>query len=95
MRQILIEKHIEPSQIAIDGSWACHVWRDKYGDRHSVLGQPAIVTYEKKEITSQHWYKKGFLHREKKLPAYFSYKNEQIRSQYWYKNGELVKSKIN
>jgi hypothetical protein len=44
MKQILIEKYIEPSKIEMFGDIVVKKWLDKYGDLHSFMGHPASIT---------------------------------------------------
>jgi hypothetical protein len=92
-KQILIEKYIEPSEISIDGNFSSKRWNDKYGDRHSIMGQPAIICYRKNKITLQCWFKKGTKHRDRDLPARIDYVDGQIEVQSWYKEGTRIKVK--
>jgi hypothetical protein len=73
MRQILIEKYIEPSERIIDGNCISELWFDEYGDRHSSMNHPAVIYYNNGKITKQFWYKKGELHRDGVLPAFIEY----------------------
>ena len=88
MKQILIEKYIEPSSKENIAWFFVETWNDKYGDKHSVLGRPSAIHYENGKMVRQFWYKKGELHRDRDLPARIDYNsNGQIRHQYWYKKG--------
>ena len=86
MKQILIEKYIEPSEIfvytpTIDemayfyrSGYKIHRWFNRYGELHSCLGQPAEVHYNGKGwVYSQSWLKNGILHRDKDQPAEIRY----------------------
>jgi hypothetical protein len=90
MKQILIEKYIEPSERKIGENSVFESWFNKYGDLHSSMGQPAFICY-KEQVLSQSWYKKGVEHRDRDLPSYIGYSNGQVYYQEWYKNGELIK----
>jgi antitoxin component YwqK of YwqJK toxin-antitoxin module len=90
MRQILIEKHIKPSEIIINENYIIERWFDRNGDLHSFMGQPAFVGYKNVQISYQGWYKKGKCHRDGDQPAYISYdSNGQIDYQEWYKKGDI------
>ena len=91
MRQILIEKYIEPSEIKINCNYTYKSWFDKYDDLHSFMGQPAKIGYNSNgQIKHQEWYKKGVRHRDGDLPAYIRYdSNGQISCKMWYKKGVL------
>jgi hypothetical protein len=92
MRQILIEKYIEPSEIRVDGDDICERWFDRNEDLHSFMGQPAYIEYENGQICYQSWYKKGVRHRDGDLPAVINYhSNEKISYQAWCKNGQSGK----
>jgi hypothetical protein len=80
MRQILIEKYIEPSEIIPEtqSNYEIKRWLDRNGDLHSFLGQPAVICYNNEGIIIKHWHKKGNRHREKGLPAYIWYKNDKM-----------------
>jgi antitoxin component YwqK of YwqJK toxin-antitoxin module len=94
MKQILIEKYIEPSEVKINEDWVHESWLDKYGDTHSILGQPSLICYNSGKLCYQEWYKKGIEHRNGDLPSFISYdSNGQISCQAWYKNGELIKKR--
>ena len=83
-KQILIEKYIEPSETEVGGVLVRERWLDKYGDRHSLMGQPSEIWYENGQITEKRWHKKGILHRDKALPAETFYYNENIFGELWY-----------
>lgn len=56
MRQILIEKYIEPSEVPIRiDSWYVRreKWTNEYGELHGILGHPAYVVYRNGEIYAQ------------------------------------------
>jgi hypothetical protein len=91
MRQILIEKYIEPSELENFYEYVIKYWFDKYGDKHSFMGQPAEVWFERGIVVNQWWYKKGFRHRDRGMPACIRYNNEKIYYQEWHKNGEFIK----
>jgi len=91
MKQILIEKYIEPSEVKINGNYAIKLWYNKYGECHSFLGQPAFIKYYKTQIREQRWYTKDELHRDRGLSAYLGYCNEKISCKIWYKNGKRIK----
>jgi antitoxin component YwqK of YwqJK toxin-antitoxin module len=87
MKQILIEKYIEPSETKVRGNLVIKSWFDRNYDLHSFMGQPAGIFYENGRIIEQQWFKKGVLHRDGVLPACISYYNGQIIRQWWYKKG--------
>jgi hypothetical protein len=90
-RSILIEKYIESSETEVISTCAIiERWHNKYGDRHSFLGQPAEICHYNGQIKYQAWYKKGIQHRDKDLPTVIFYKNEEITSKWFYKNGKLI-----
>jgi hypothetical protein len=77
MKQILIEKYIEPSEIEIlsDGT-IIERWLDKNYNKHSFMGQPAEVWYyEDGNVSNQGWFKKGITHRNRNLPDYIYYEH--------------------
>jgi len=89
MKQILIEKYIEPSEIEIiSGDIIIQRWLDKYGDKHSFMGHPAVIAFTKVEIHYQYWYKKNLPHRDKHLPASIYYYKGKESSKFWWENGE-------
>jgi hypothetical protein len=52
MRQILIEKYVEPSRVEIEPLQlvtneyhVTEIWLNEDGDAHSILGHPAEVNY--------------------------------------------------
>jgi hypothetical protein len=94
-KQLLIEKYIGPSEIELITVTGHLIerWLDKYGDKHSILGQPAVVAKcNTGRITYKEWYKKGQHHREKDLPSYVGYNSDgQTYYQEWYKNGKYKK----
>jgi hypothetical protein len=86
MKQIFIEKYIEPSEISVytptidemvylyRSKYSIHRWFNKYGELHSYLGQPAEIHYNEIGcIYNQIWYKNGILHRERDQPAEIKY----------------------
>jgi hypothetical protein len=94
MKQILIEKYIEPSEIKTDRGYIFEHWLNRNGDLHSFMGQPSEICYynwESKEIRNQYWDKKGVEHRDKNLPSAIFYEDGKIKSKYWYKNGIEIK----
>jgi hypothetical protein len=91
MRQILIEKYVEPSNASSYRNFFHERWFNEDGELHSILGQPADIFYENGQIVQKEWYKKGVKHRGKRLPAEVWYENERIFIEYWYKNGEKTK----
>jgi antitoxin component YwqK of YwqJK toxin-antitoxin module len=98
MRQILIEKYIEPSEIKcfkhyIEGDITIKRWLDINYNLHSFMGQPAYIRYENGKIEMQEWYKKGVRHRDKNLPSVISYKKGRVSTQSRYKNGEFLGSR--
>jgi len=90
MRQILIEKYIEPSTIETDGVWIYKTWLNKDGYLHSFLGHPAMVFYSEGFIVSQFWCEKDKQHRSRNLPAEIHYYNEKTTRKSWYKKGKLI-----
>jgi hypothetical protein len=71
MKQLLIEKYIEPSEvIIIDGDYITERWFDKNYDLHSFMGHPSRIAYKNKEIIWQEFHKKGELCRNKNLPDF-------------------------
>jgi hypothetical protein len=94
MRQILIEKYIEPSEVIIYVNYVAEKWLNKNYDLHSFMGQPAYILYNNKKISCQCWYKKGELHRDKDFPAEMGYKNGKETYKWWYKNGIIIKNNI-
>jgi hypothetical protein len=96
MRQILIEKYIEPNETDSGVFYFVEHWFNEYGELHSLLGQPAENFYGKdnEELEAQTWHKKGVLHRDRDLPAEINYdSNGKIIEKYWYKDGELHRDK--
>lgn len=99
-KQILIEKYIEPSEVEVKeiearGGVVIKRWFDKYGDRHSFMGHPSVIYYNKDwQVIEQYWHKKNQIHRNRTLPAYIFYENGQIISQEFYTNGEFIKIKF-
>jgi hypothetical protein len=92
MKQILIEKYIEPSEtITIGDGRIIERWLDKYGDRHSFMGHPATLWSCNGEIDSQYWNKNGVRHRDGNLPAEIWYFKGQISYQEYWKNGKFIK----
>jgi hypothetical protein len=93
MKQILIEKYIEPSEIrtTIDG-FVIECWFDINYDLHSFMGQPACVFYNNGQIIYKEWYKKDELHRCGNLPTLISYKNGKMKSQHWHRKGVELKN---
>jgi hypothetical protein len=92
MRQILIEKYIEPSVIKPETelNYKTECWFDINGDLHSFMGHPAAIYYENEKLISQDWYKKGEFHRDRDLPAIIEYYEDgQTSYQEWYKKGVL------
>jgi hypothetical protein len=88
MKQILIEKYIEPTEIKIDGNSVYEFWFDRNYDLHSFMSHPAYIEYYNGQIIYQEWYKKGVRHRDGDLPAFIGYDyNGQISYQSWYKKG--------
>jgi hypothetical protein len=93
MRQILIEKYIEPSEsINRDDGRFTEFWVNQNGDLHNFMGHPSEIRYYNGKIGSQAWHKKGIQHRERGLPAEICYNlNGQIAYKGWFKNGEFIK----
>jgi hypothetical protein len=92
MRQILIEKYIEPSETNFGVFYFVERWLNEDGEVHSLLGQPAENFYDKDNgnLEVQKWYKKGKQHRDKDLPAEIEYNSKgEIIEKYWVKKGEL------
>jgi hypothetical protein len=92
MKQILIEKYIEPSGVIKSGDYVIQYWLDRNYNLHSFMGQPARIVYEKSKVEAKFWYKKSTEHRDRGLPAEIYYKNEKETSQWFYKNGKFIKS---
>jgi hypothetical protein len=96
MRQLLIEKYIYPSESKTSESsnttTVFEYWYNKYGELHSILGQPSYVRYKNEKIRYQSWHINGLSHRESNLPSDIFYNNvEKKRIQHWCKNGEIIK----
>jgi hypothetical protein len=94
MKQILIEKYINPNKIIPETKMQARVeyWFNEYGDFHSFMGQPAIICYNNNLIAYKSWYKKGKQHRDRNLPALTFYNNnEKITDQSFYKNDKFIK----
>jgi hypothetical protein len=90
MKQILIEKYIEPSEVIIDGNYIFKRWLDRNYNLHSFMGQPACIFYKNGQIIKKIWCKKGVYHRERDLPAIIEYdSNGQITYQSWFKEDKL------
>lgn len=95
MRQILIEKYIQPSKIEFWANFKFEQWHDRDGELHSFMGHPASVDYNiTNKVISKSWYKKGKEHRDKNLPAFISYYNERMAKQVWYKNNIFIKEEF-
>lgn len=94
-KSILIEKYIKPSEAQFVNVFFVEMWLNEYGDRHSFMGQPAIVHYKDGQVSEQRWYKKDVCHRDKDVPAviYYNYK-EQTGAKRWYKNGIETKQQL-
>ena len=92
MKQILIEKYIEPSETTnIDDSLFIERWLDRNYDLQSFFGQSAVVEYYNGKVRCKSWYKKGVLHREKNLPVKIYYhENQTTWREEWYKNRILI-----
>jgi hypothetical protein len=96
MRQILIEKYIEPSEVEERSIFIVKRWFNKYDELHSLMGQPAEIWYDsRRKIAGLSWYEKGVKHREGVLPAeiYYNYDGKVI-VKYWCKNGMYVAENI-
>jgi hypothetical protein len=92
MRQILIEKYIEPSKETINNYLTSECWRDTNYKLHSFLGQPARIDFNKnKQIKFQIWCKKGTVHREKGLPAKIWYRHGKKVREEWFIEGIYIK----
>jgi hypothetical protein len=96
MKQILIEKYIEPNETYIDiFDRKINCW-EEFGKLHSFLGNPSkVVYYGNGSVYSMHWHKKGIKHREKSLYSCVFYnENGKITCKRWNKNGEFIKQEI-
>jgi hypothetical protein len=100
MKQILIEKYIEPSEVQLVGKVVVKRWLNRNLERHSTMGQPSVVEYayiienskfSAIERITQSWHKKDIKHREKNLPAVIWHVYGCEMSKLWYKNGILIK----
>jgi hypothetical protein len=95
MKQIFIEKYIQPSKISLSGNE--FYWVNEFAELNSVLGHPAVVRFYNGKVTEKHWYKNGLRHREgyqknKNLPAsVYYYSSEQ---HWYYKNDKFVKENL-
>ena len=92
MRQVLIEKYIEPSETTktSDGIHLFFIerWKSKYGDLHSILCQPSVVIkFEDGQIRCQQWHKKDLIHRGNNLPAVIWYKQTQRTAEFYFIKG--------
>jgi hypothetical protein len=70
MKQILIEKYINPSEVIFDfdNKLFGECWTNEYGEFHSILNQPAEIWYfPNGNIDVKAWWKKGHLYRRKGL----------------------------
>jgi len=76
IRELLIEKWIEPSYIDKRGNM---FWYNKYGELHSTGDRPALIWSNE----TKWWHKNGQLHREKDKPAV----EWRSGTKSWYKNG--------
>jgi hypothetical protein len=92
MRQILIEKYVEPSETKINKYGYIEQWHNDYGELHSFMGHPSLVYFYKGKILAQHWYKKDVKHREKSLPAEIVYDKKGLKElECWVKNDQTLK----
>jgi len=80
MRELLIEKWIEPSLISEKGDM---YWLNKYGELHSFNDSPAAIF----ATEYKGWYKNGQLHRDGNKPSMIWSNGDK----WWYKNGEFIK----
>jgi hypothetical protein len=96
MKQILIEKYIEPSEVIITGGCVTERWFDRNCNLHSFMGQPSYVSYKNGKITTKLWHKKGFIHRNRSLPDMitFLYSYNTTMIELWRDvNGIVLKTK--
>jgi hypothetical protein len=85
MRQLLIEKYLEPNKFEDKRYYV-----NEEGRHHSFLGQPAFVEYVGNKVLIQYWCKNGLNHRERDNPAIIQYNiNERVICREWIKNGKL------
>jgi hypothetical protein len=91
MRQILIEKYIEPSEVKAYGNNIIERWFNEDGDSHSFFGHPAEVWYNNNGITWKRWFIKGKSKRKGVLPDEIVYRYYDKKCRWCeYKNGELI-----
>jgi len=81
IRELLIEKWIEPSYVSKSGNM---YWYNEYGNLHSTGDRPAM----KGQDGSKWWYKNGQIHRDGENPAAI-HSNGKM---FWYKNGKYIKA---
>jgi hypothetical protein len=96
MKQILIEKFLEPSEIKILGDFVREFWIDKYGDLHSFMNHPSYISHKSGKIITKLWHKKGFRHRDRNLPntITFDYSYHTTITEFWRDiNGTVLKAK--
>jgi hypothetical protein len=101
MRQILIEKYIEPSISKFLTSshtgkiFFVQRWDNIYGELHGVFDYPAAIWYNLDfQILDKYWYKNGKKHRDRGLPAviwYDDFGEGIIIRKEWHKNGKFIK----
>jgi hypothetical protein len=92
MRQILIEKYIEPSEKTINESYSIEYWYNEEGYSHSFLNHPAGILYnESEDVEFQIWCKKGTIHRDKGFPAKIWYWFGKKTREEWFIKGVYIK----
>jgi hypothetical protein len=91
LKQILIEKYIEPNEVIKEYDIIINLWLNEYGDKHSILQHPAEVRFFEGKVIQQRWYKKGIMHRGRDLPAIINFRNGIQEIWGWYKNGKIIK----
>jgi hypothetical protein len=90
MKQLLIEKYIEPSEVIININSVIERWLDRNGELHSFMGQPSVIRYENGQINAHSWHKKDKLHRDNNLPSVIWYNQyEQTIRKDWFKKHVL------
>jgi len=103
MKQILIEKYIEPSDtVVFNGGSIQKYWFNRFEELDSLFDNPAIInvsiippilTFKQQKKETHYWYKKNRLHRDRNLPAIMIYNDDILTEQLWYKKGEFIKNK--
>jgi len=89
MRELLIEKWTEPTEIQRYIGNSIYFWRNDLGEAHRDGDQPAIIWSD----GSRWWYKKGELHREGNKPAIIRNDGEFSKLEFW-ENGNFIKQII-